>query len=253
MNSSESAEQMIKMSLEGLEVAAKITGIGAKNITVMLLALMKDKKRTKGKTTLNNMLKSGSQLNVFALKTEDLKKFSEEAKRYGVLFTALKNKNKTDGITDIIVRSEDAPKINRIVDKFKLASCVDVAEITSEIEKDKIKEMEKEAMEKGIPIKSIEEKLVDDIIISDNKEVDNIDPLVLTKNPSEPSSESKNKSKGFNSNKEKPSVKKDLVEIKSDIKEKVRNEQSKQNNQQTKTNNKQVNKTKKGKGSRNVR
>ena len=68
------------------------------------------------------MLKSGKELKVFAIHHSDLKKFCEEAKHYGVLYSVLKEKNNTDGIVDIMVRSEDASKISRIVDKFDLAT-----------------------------------------------------------------------------------------------------------------------------------
>ena len=50
MNTSgDAAEQIVRMSLEGFEVAAKITGAGAKNIAVLLYAILKEKKRPKGK------------------------------------------------------------------------------------------------------------------------------------------------------------------------------------------------------------
>ena len=43
MNTSgEAAEQIVRMSLEGFEVAAKITGAGAKNIAVLLYSILKD-------------------------------------------------------------------------------------------------------------------------------------------------------------------------------------------------------------------
>ena len=60
----------------------------------------------------------------------------KEAKRYGVLYSALINKKTkmNDGIIDIMVRAEDASKINRIVERFKLSS-YDEATIRSEIEK----------------------------------------------------------------------------------------------------------------------
>ena len=57
--SSDAAEQLVRISLNTVEVAAKITGSGAKNIAVMLYAIMKDQKQTKGKIRLNNMLKNG--------------------------------------------------------------------------------------------------------------------------------------------------------------------------------------------------
>lgn len=134
--SSDAAEQIVRLSLEGFEVAAKITGSGAKNIGVLLYALLKDKNKTSGKTKLTNMLKSGKELKVFSVKSDEFKKFTEEAKRYGVLYSALINKkmNSHDGVIDIMVRAEDASKINRIVERFKLSS-YEEASIRSEIYK----------------------------------------------------------------------------------------------------------------------
>lgn len=132
--SSEAAEQVIRLSLQGIEVAARLSGSGAKNIAALLVAIAKDKQKVRGKTTLTNMLKSGRPLKVFSIKSEDLKKFSDEAKRYGVLFSAIIEKNNNDGMIDIMTKEEDASKINRIVERFKLAT-VDMATIQSEIEK----------------------------------------------------------------------------------------------------------------------
>ena len=53
----EAAEQIVRMSLEGFEVAAKITGAGAKNIAVLLYSILKEEKKTKGKARLTNMLR----------------------------------------------------------------------------------------------------------------------------------------------------------------------------------------------------
>ena len=130
----DAADQIVKMSLEGVEVAAKITGAGAKELAVLLCALLNDQSQTSGKARLGNMLRSGKELKVFAGKTEDLKKFCEAAKQYGVLYCVLKDKNATDGLTDIMVRAEDASKINRIFERFQLAT-VDVGQIQQELER----------------------------------------------------------------------------------------------------------------------
>ena len=165
MNSSEAAEAVVKMTLEGVDVAVRITGRIAERVAMYLLAKSKETKTTKGKTSLNNMLKSGSPLKIFTLKREELEQFHKETKKYGVLYTALIDKKQTDldGMVDIMVRAEDAPKINRIVERFKL-SAVDIASIKTEIENDKIKEMIKDAKERGIDVKSDEEKLVEDVM-----------------------------------------------------------------------------------------
>lgn len=132
----EAAEQIVRMSLEGLEVAAKISGAGAKNIAALLYAILKEETKTRGKARLSPLLRSGKELKVFTIKREDLKKFTKEAKKYGVLYRVLvdrQNKN-PDAEVDIIARAEDAPKINRIVERFRLAS-VDAASIAPVTEK----------------------------------------------------------------------------------------------------------------------
>ena len=113
----DAAEQVVRMSLEGVEVAARITGTGAKNIAVLLAAVLKEEQKTKGKARLTSMLKSGKELKVFTVQQKDVKKFSQEAKRYGVLYCVLKDKNNKseNAIVDVIARADDASKIQRIM------------------------------------------------------------------------------------------------------------------------------------------
>lgn len=133
----EAGEQMVRMSLNGVEVAAKIIGAGAKQLAVLLYAILKEQDKTKGAARLSSMLRSGKELKVFTVRQSDLKTFAKEAKRYGVLYCALKGIRKNpDGMVDVMVRAEDASKINRIVERFELAA-VDKASIRNEITKDR--------------------------------------------------------------------------------------------------------------------
>ena len=88
----DAAEQVVRLSLEGVEVAAKISGAGAKNIALLLYATLKQEQKTKGKARLTSMLKSGKELKVYTITNKDLAKFSQEAKRYGVLYCVLKDR-----------------------------------------------------------------------------------------------------------------------------------------------------------------
>lgn len=214
MNTSgDAAESIIRMSLQGIEVAARISGSGAKNVAVLICAMLKEQEKVKGKTKLVNMLKSGKELKVFSVKYDDLKKFTEEAKRYGVLFSALidKKQKNVDGMVDIMVKAEDAGKINRIVERFNLAT-IDTASIKSDIQKSK------ESKDKGIEIKSVEEKLVDDILSKpvnkEENEISNPQVAKTEKSPlSEPSLENKRKLEE-GAKLEKPSVRERIKEIK---------------------------------------
>ena len=82
-SSGEAAEQVVRMTLNGVEVAAKISGKAAERLAVLLYAVLKDQKKTRGKTRLNSMLRSGKELKVFAIGDRDLEKFCREAKKYG--------------------------------------------------------------------------------------------------------------------------------------------------------------------------
>ena len=81
-SSGEAAEQVVRMTLNGVEVAAKISGKAAERLAVLLYAVLKDQKKTRGKTRLNSMLRSGKELKVFAIGDRDLEKFCREAKKW---------------------------------------------------------------------------------------------------------------------------------------------------------------------------
>jgi len=139
-HSGDAAEQIVRMSLEGVEVAAKISGTAAKEIAVFLIAALKSKSKKlklKGKARMTSMLKSGKALEIFSVKERDLQKFAQGAKQYGIVYCVLRNrKNTPDGLCDIMVKADDAPKISRVVERFKFAA-VDKAKIESEIVKAK--------------------------------------------------------------------------------------------------------------------
>lgn len=139
--SGEAAEQVVRMSLNGVEVAAKISGKAAERLAVLLYAVLREQKKTRGKIRLTNMLKNGKELKVFAVRDNELQKFCEEAKKYGVLYCVLKDNKAEDGLTDIMVRAEDAGKINRIFERFGLAT-VDMGSVKTEIQQTREEKLE---------------------------------------------------------------------------------------------------------------
>lgn len=159
-NGGDAAEQIVRLSLEGFEVAARLSGSAAKNIALLLVSVLKQEQKTKGKARLTNMIKSGKELKVFSIPNKDLKKFTEQAKRYGVLYCVLRDRStKGDNVpVDIIARAEDASKIQRIVDRFELGK-VDKASIVSDAEKNVA---DRTAAEIDVPQKSKGERIVEE-------------------------------------------------------------------------------------------
>ena len=213
----EAAEQIVRMSLEGFQVAAKISGEGAKNIAILLYSILKEEKKTKGKARLTSMLRSDKELKVFTVKKEDLKKFTQEAKKYGVLYCVLADrKNKSPNAeVDVIARAEDASKISRIVERFNLAS-VDTASIVNEAEK----EEHRVEPDIGVQEKSEKEKLLDALMGKPvQKEEIALNPSVAKTEKSPLSEPTSKQSKIFAdgatvSKSEKPSVREELRKIK---------------------------------------
>ena len=226
--SGDAAEQVVRMSLEGAEVAARITGAGAKQIALLLYAVLKDQKKTKGKMRLANMLRSGKELKVFAVQDKDLTKFCKEAKKYGVLYCVLKDRDAKDGITDVMVRAEDASKVNRIFERFRLAT-VDMASVRSEIERARASHgEEKEEPERTAPERSREDVFLDALMSNPTKEeaqTENpMEARVERSRQSAPSSKPKERGRvpegrdpGTDEGRARPSVRQELKDIRAEL------------------------------------
>ena len=241
MNTSgEAADQVMRMMLNGTEVLIKLTGTGAKNAAVLLYSIAREQKKTKGSARLESMLRSGKPLKVYTFKADDLPKFKEVAKQYGILYTILKEKDKTDGVFDVMVRAEDESKIARITERFNLAQ-VDVATLRAEIvkEQEEKKESDQEAQnppEAEHPEKDASEKLADEMLAKpiqrEEPTVENPTAARTDKIPkdvpedlSERSSDNVNPKSDRNMTQEgkadrKPSVKKKIEDIKKQREEK---------------------------------
>ena len=212
----------MRMTLNGVEVAAKISGKAAERLAVLLYAVLKDQKKTRGKTRLNSMLRSGKELKVFAIGDRDLEKFCREAKKYGILYCVLKDKTANDGHTDVFVRAEDASKINRIFDRFGIATA-DIGSARTEIVK--AKEEQKNA---DIPVpdrstteKDKEEAFLDALLAPapNKEEAQTQNPTqgpAAKSRPSEPTSNQREKTvRGISDPTERarPSVRQEMKEI----------------------------------------
>ena len=166
MNTSgEAADQVMRMMLNGTEVLVKLTGSGAKNAAVLLYTILRQQKKTKGAARLESMLRSGKPLKVYTFRDSDLPKFKEVAKQYGILYTVLKEKDRTGGIFDVMVRAEDESKIARITERFNLAR-VDTADLRAEIMKEKT-EKEQQDAEHGMPEPDKPEKSEDELLVDE--------------------------------------------------------------------------------------
>ena len=141
MNTSgEVADLMVKEGLQITEEVVKLTGLGAKNLAAIVIALLKEDNKLQGKTNLKKLLKSDKPLCIMQIKESDIKKFNSEANKYGVLFTAVKDNTNDSGLCDIIAKQEDVTKLNYIMEKMGYAAPDKEIEPEPEPDKDKNKE-----------------------------------------------------------------------------------------------------------------
>jgi len=250
------------MSLEGVEVAARVTGTAAKELALLIITALKSNNKGhmkyRGKERLKSMLKSGKPLEIYSLKERDLKRFAKGAKEYGIVYCVLRNtKGNPDGLCDIMVRADDAPKIARVAERFKFAT-VDRASIEREIMESRAERSDTPNAESSAPTEQEApdigdtEKLVDDILgtpegkaeqdipqtpkeetvqtkktepVKADAEVKGSCPLATDdkpRSPSEPTSEP-NRSSAKDSSTAKPSVREVLREISASRKKKEEN------------------------------
>ena len=168
MNASgDAAEQTFRMIIDGTEFVLRITGNLVKETATMLYAISKDKEQTNiGKTNLAKMLRNCRDTKLFAIQRKDLDKFVAEAKNYGIYYCTLidKKDKSADSIVDIMVRGDDASRVNRIVERFDLA-ITDTASLRTESikEKEEVTNDNKEVVpEKTEP--SVDDNKLDDIM-----------------------------------------------------------------------------------------
>ena len=62
---SDPADQVVRYTLEGTEFALRLSGTAAKNFAVFVAAVLRDQKKTRGKTNLTRLLREGKPLKFF--------------------------------------------------------------------------------------------------------------------------------------------------------------------------------------------
>ena len=112
----DAAERLVRDSLMITEEAVKLAGLGAKNLVAILVALAKEEEKTHGPTRLTRLLRSGEELKLLPIKSEDLRQFRQLAKEYGVLFCPIKNKSLDNGLNDILFPASAAASVNRVLE-----------------------------------------------------------------------------------------------------------------------------------------
>ena len=116
---SDPADQVVRYTLEGTEFALRISGTAAKNFAIFAAAVLRDQKKTRGKTKLTRLLREGKPLKFFSVSADRMREFAQEAKRHGLLFVPMRDRNDPNHI-EVAIWADDAAKVERIIDRMKL-------------------------------------------------------------------------------------------------------------------------------------
>lgn len=121
MSEIQDAAQIIRVSLEGVEVILKIGKLNwdfVKDVCAVFTRML-DQEKLAGKTSVRQLLKSGGDLQVFKFRTENLQTVKKMADKYGILYSILPDINKKDGMSEILFHSQAVPRIQTMMEQIQ--------------------------------------------------------------------------------------------------------------------------------------
>lgn len=220
----EAADQIVRYSLDGLDHSIRLSGTVAKELAVFFAAVLKDQKKTHGKTKMIRMLKENRALKFFTVPSDRLKEFAQEGKKRGLLYVVIRDR-KNPKQCEIMVFADDAAKVNRVIDKLGLDFVQsENAQAMSEVSREQAAPEPVKTESVDMPEGEVRFEL------NDLDEEFNMDPVSVEpgnftkaqeekeKNPSDSSLRSSNTSEGrdFGNPENRPSVREELDKIKAE-------------------------------------
>ena len=111
----DAADQIVRYSLDGVDHGLRLSGTLAKHLAVFVAAVLKDQKKTRGKTRMVRMLKENKPLKFFTVPSDRLREFCSEGRKRGLLYVIIQDK-KNPEMSEVMVFADDAAKVNRVMD-----------------------------------------------------------------------------------------------------------------------------------------
>lgn len=116
--SAEAADVVVKESVQLAEGAAKLAGVGLKNVAALLAALAKDNYKVVGQTTAKRLARDPSPAVVIAVKKEDRETFQKLAKSFGILYFFAQKKGSDSEIINVVSTQNYAAQLNAIMEQM---------------------------------------------------------------------------------------------------------------------------------------
>lgn len=116
--SSEAADEVVRIALNGTEVAVRLAGSGVKNLASLLYAWSKKERHTYGETSMMKLLESGEKLEVLSMDWDTYKGFRSLAKDR-LVYASFTDWRKEEGKVDVVFSEECAQIMNWILDRVE--------------------------------------------------------------------------------------------------------------------------------------
>ena len=117
------ADQLVNQSLKASEEIAKLTAWGVKHLATLLWALYQENKDLFKQKGIADVMADGTRPSFIPLEKEQLSRFKQEAKHFGVKYFTVSDKS--SNLADVVVRGQDVRFVNRILEKMGYAERFD--------------------------------------------------------------------------------------------------------------------------------
>lgn len=138
----EEVAQVLRVSLEGVQVAMQITGAfwhnGKDFLKVLWNVLHKEK--LQGKTSMRDLLTRGGDLQLFQFPENAKEQIYKALKSYGVLFAELPDLNRKDGLTEVVFHAEAVPRVNDLIKNINAGTLIDMEQYLGNAEPEAMQE-----------------------------------------------------------------------------------------------------------------
>ncbi|MCM1083337.1 MAG: PcfB family protein [Clostridium sp.] len=117
MEGSQEAELVTRLVLNGTVFMVRLAGQTAEGAAKLLtfLAAAAKSENAPGQKRLADLIRSGKPIQLFTLEAAQLDEFKAESKKYGIAYSIVERE---DGTFDILVKEEDAVRINRVLENI---------------------------------------------------------------------------------------------------------------------------------------
>ncbi|MBQ9347345.1 MAG: DUF3801 domain-containing protein [Oscillibacter sp.] len=114
----EAADTLVKMYLNGVETLIRLSGSFLKNLLALTMALAKDHKKVSGKINLAKMLRETRDLRTFTMTQAQYKAFKRLAKKQGILFAAVTDRDDKGKLVDVILPATELDRANLLFERI---------------------------------------------------------------------------------------------------------------------------------------